>query len=460
MLASSPSNPRPSPPPPPPSIYTYKTTRARPHSSQPKPPPLPLSFSVKPSPMAPASLHSTHKTVCVMDAAGRVGAAVAERLLQRGYTVHAATQGDPRGLLKLLPSGGDAGKRLKVFWSDPFDYPSLLDAMKGCSGLFYSFEPPPEQPSYDKLATSPLAHVATRYSSGTRCAQYLPHGVPQHLSRFQLPFTEGELLVGSKAVPLCAELAVTGTGEEMAMHRHKQTHKHLKCVLIVLESFHHVMILELRNLDSQLMEHMVEVEVRAAHNVLEACAHTETLEKVVFTSSVTAVVWTENRRLAAGVDERNWSEPQFCQKFKLWHALAKTLAEKTAWALAMDRDVNMVTINVGLLTGSGLSIANPYLKGAAEMYDDGVLVTADDRFLADAHICVFEDSTSFGRYLCFNHVICCPNDAVDFAKMIAPAMPHLPSSDGLKTIPQRIQCKKLNKFMVDFDSGLAKQAVH
>ena len=57
--------------------------------------------------------------------------------------------------------------------------------------------------------------------------------------------------------------------------------------------------------------------MRAAHNVLEACAQTETIERVVFTSSVTAVVWKENRKLGVDLDERDWSEPNFCRKFKV-----------------------------------------------------------------------------------------------------------------------------------------------
>lgn len=66
---------------------------------------------------------------------------------------------------------------------------------------------------------------------------------------------------------------------------------------------------------------MAEVEVRAAHNVLEACAQTETVERVVFTSSVTAVVWKEDHKSEAQVDERSWSEPNFCRKFKVFFFL-------------------------------------------------------------------------------------------------------------------------------------------
>lgn len=40
-------------------------------------------------------------------------------------------------------------KNLKIFYSDPLDYPSIMDAVKGCSCLFYSFEPPKENSTYD-----------------------------------------------------------------------------------------------------------------------------------------------------------------------------------------------------------------------------------------------------------------------------------------------------------------------
>nr|DAD36616.1 TPA_asm: hypothetical protein HUJ06_007257 [Nelumbo nucifera] len=276
-----------------------------------------------------------------MDASGRLGSSLVDRLLQRGYTVHAAIQNHGEFLSFFIfcfiitlgdlqfeaGISSDNSKNLKVFHADPFDYQSIIDALKGCSGLFYTFEPPQYQPTFD--------------------------------------------------------------------------------------------------------EFMVEVEVRAAHNVLEACAQTDTIDKVVFTSSVTAAVWREERgKSASDFDERNWSDVNFCRKFKLWHALSKTVAEKTAWALAMDRELNMVTINAGLLTGPELSITNPYLKGAAEMYEDGVFVTVDLKFLVDAHICVYEDISSYGRYLCFNHVINRPEDAVKLDQMLT--RPSSPSA-----LPQR-----------------------
>lgn len=86
----------------------------------------------------------------------------------------------------------------------------------------------------------------------------------------------------------------------------------------------------------------------------------------------------------------------------------------------MDRGVNMVCVNPGLMMVPDLSINNPYLKGTAEMYEDGVFVTVDLNFLVDAHICVFEDISSYGRYLCFDRVINCNEDAFKLAKMLTP----------------------------------------
>ncbi|CAN1246574.1 Cinnamoyl-CoA reductase-like SNL6 [Linum grandiflorum] len=223
------------------------------------------------------------QTVCVMDASGRLGSALVHSLLLRGYSVHAAVQ--LHGKLEGSFSNNNSS-RLRVFeMDDMFDYHAIMEALRGCSALFYSFEPPSDHPNYDEL--------------------------------------------------------------------------------------------------------MADVEVRAAHNALEACAQTPTVHKVVFTSSATAVLWKEDR------SSSSYSSPS-----ALWHALSKTLSEKAAWALAMDRDINMVAVNGGLLLSSdNLSLANPYLKGAAEMYDDGVLVTVDLDFLVEAHVRVFEDSSSFGRYL-------------------------------------------------------------
>lgn len=51
--------------------------------------------------------------------------------------------------LKLNGVATEREKKLKIFRADPFDYQSITDALKGCSGLFYAFEPPQDHPAYD-----------------------------------------------------------------------------------------------------------------------------------------------------------------------------------------------------------------------------------------------------------------------------------------------------------------------
>ncbi|XP_065853358.1 cinnamoyl-CoA reductase 1-like isoform X2 [Euphorbia lathyris] len=115
-------------------------------------------------------------------------------LTKQGRRVHAYVQNHDK--LNYF----EERKNLKVFYSDPFDFQSIMNALKGCCGLFYSFEPPSDQPTYDEM--------------------------------------------------------------------------------------------------------MADVEIRAAHNVLEACGQTDTIYKVVFTSSATALLWSNDRDKALDVDER------------------------------------------------------------------------------------------------------------------------------------------------------------
>jgi hypothetical protein len=66
----------------------------------------------------------------------------------------------------------------------------------------------------------------------------------------------------------------------------------------------------------------------------------------------------------------------------------------------------------------------PYLKGAPDMYDGGVLTTVDVGFLADAHVVAYESPTAYDRYLCFSNAVCRPEDAVKLAQMLSPTPPR------------------------------------
>ncbi|CAI0427661.1 unnamed protein product [Linum tenue] len=201
-------------------------------------------------------------------------------------------------------------------------------------------------------------------------------------------------------------------------------------------------------------EKMVDLEVRGAINVVEACAQTDSIAKIVFTSSLTAAIWRENICSEKDVDERSWSDQSFCRKFKLWYALAKTLSEQAAWALAMDRDLNMVSINPGLVLGPSVSQQNPrstmaYLKGAAQMFENGVLAYVNVNFLVSVHIRAMEDTSTCGRYLCFDQIVNTEEEAVKIAQGLSPliSLPQSYECGGSEVYEERLRNKKLNKLV-------------
>ncbi|CAL5328346.1 unnamed protein product [Camellia sinensis] len=201
---------------------------------------------------------------------------------------------------------------------------------------------------------------------------------------------------------------------------------------------------------------MVDLEVRGAINVVEACAQTETIEKIVFNSSLTAAIWRENICSEKDVDERSWSDKEFCRKKKLWYALVKTLSEQAAWALAMDRMLNMVSINAGLVLGPAIAQKNPqvtmsYLQGAAQMYENGVLAIVDVKFLADVNIRAFEDRSTCGRYFCFNKIVNSEQEAVKLAESLSPliSLPPRYECQGSEVYAEKLRNKKLNKLVED-----------
>ncbi|XP_068653046.1 cinnamoyl-CoA reductase-like SNL6 [Aristolochia californica] len=180
----------------------------------------------------------------------------------------------------------------------------------------------------------------------------------------------------------------------------------------------------------------VDLEVRGAINVVEACAQVHSVEKMVFSSSLAAAIWRENIGLVKEVDEKSWSDPELCKRLKLWYPLAKTLSERASWALAMDRMVNMVSINAGLVLGPGIALLNPrptmsFLKGAAQMCENGVLASVDVEFLADVHIRALEDQYSSGRYFCFTEVLSTEKDCIRLGQRL----------NTLISIPARYECK-------------------
>lgn len=160
---------------------------------------------------------------------------------------------------------------------------------------------------------------------------------------------------------------------------------------------------------------MAEIEVKASKNVMEACARTASVKKCVLTSSLLACIWRDTSQddLSSVINQDCWSDESICIEKKLWCALGKLRAEKASWKIAAERGLKLTTICPALITGPEFCCRNStatiaYLKGAQEMYADGLLATIDVQSLAESHVHVFEamnKKRALGRYICFDRTI-------------------------------------------------------
>ncbi|ESQ41437.1 hypothetical protein EUTSA_v10013866mg [Eutrema salsugineum] len=161
---------------------------------------------------------------------------------------------------------------------------------------------------------------------------------------------------------------------------------------------------------------MAELETKVSENVIEACTRTGSVRKCVFTSSLLACAWQDDYVYNfdhSVINEESWSDEQLCINNKLWYALGKLRAEKAAWRIADSKGLKLATICPALINGPDFFHCNStstlaYLKGAKEMYINGLLATMDVNRLAKAHVCLWEglgNKTAFGRYICFDTIL-------------------------------------------------------
>lgn len=156
---------------------------------------------------------------------------------------------------------------------------------------------------------------------------------------------------------------------------------------------------------------VVEPALEGTRNVLAGIDRTETVERLVFTSTVGAIFGDYSDVL--DMDDRTLSEKYFNSTSTVdgnpYH-YAKTVAERAAWDAAAAQDRwDMVSVNPGLILGPSLTPASD--SGSLFLLDelfkgyffygapDFSFTTADVRDVAAAHIAAAERPEAHGRYI-------------------------------------------------------------
>ena len=150
---------------------------------------------------------------------------------------------------------------------------------------------------------------------------------------------------------------------------------------------------------------LVDPAVTGTVGVLEACARTPEVKRVVLTSSMAAV--TDEPDASRVLTEDDWNEKSTLRRNPYY--LSKTLAERAAWAF-MERErpvFDLVAMNpfviMGPSLGPGLNVSNKIVADLVNGVYPGILSLTwgivDVRDVGHAHVRAADLPGAFGRYL-------------------------------------------------------------
>ncbi|KAK0574727.1 hypothetical protein LWI29_028142 [Acer saccharum] len=177
---------------------------------------------------------------------------------------------------------------------------------------------------------------------------------------------------------------------------------------------------------------IVDTAVKGTLNVLKSCAKSPSVKRVIYTSSMAAVMCNRKPITPDTVVDENWfSDPAVCENMKNWYALSKTLAEGAAWKFTEENGIDLVTLNPGMVIGT---LLQPTLNLSVEIILK--LVNGDQSFpspyrlvdvrdVANAHIQALELPSASGRY-CIVESNRSSTETLEILRQLFPTL-HLPT---------------------------------
>ncbi|KAK6931498.1 NAD-dependent epimerase/dehydratase [Dillenia turbinata] len=157
---------------------------------------------------------------------------------------------------------------------------------------------------------------------------------------------------------------------------------------------------------------LVDPCIKGTLNVLRSCSKARSVNRVVLTSSTSAIRYHHNVQQTIPLTESDWSDLEYCKQHNLWYAYAKTVAEKEAWRVAGENGIDLVVINPSFVIGpllapqptSSLLLLLAIVKGLSGEYPNTTMgfVHIDD--VVATHILAMEERKASGRLICSSSV--------------------------------------------------------
>lgn len=180
---------------------------------------------------------------------------------------------------------------------------------------------------------------------------------------------------------------------------------------------------------------LIDPAVQGTRNVLTEANNTDSVKRVVVTSSIVAIYGdnTDRVKTATGkFTEQDWNDTSSLDHSP--YAYSKLLAEKEAWKIAGgQKQWDMITINPSLVIGPGINphatsesfnLMKNFGNGKMRMgVPDFGIGIVDVRDVADAHVKAGFIPQAAGRYLISGHNTSFPKMAAPLRKAFGKAYP-------------------------------------
>lgn len=164
--------------------------------------------------------------------------------------------------------------------------------------------------------------------------------------------------------------------------------------------------------DDNIQSTLVDPCIKGTLNVLSSCAKATSVKRIVFTSSCSSIRYRYDVHCVSPLNESHWSDPEYCKRYNLWYAYAKTTAEREVWRFSEETGKDVVVVNPSFVVGpllapqptSSLQLILSIVKGERGEYPNMTVgfVHIDD--VIAAHLLAMKHSKASGRLICSSSV--------------------------------------------------------
>lgn len=163
--------------------------------------------------------------------------------------------------------------------------------------------------------------------------------------------------------------------------------------------------------DENVQANLIDPCIKGTLNVLNSCVKAN-VKRFVLTSSCSTIRYRDDVQHVSPLNESHWTDLEYCKRYNLWYAYAKTIAEREAWRIAKESGIDQVVVNPSFVVGpllspqptSTLLLLLSVVKGMKGEYPNTTVGFVHINDVVTAHLLAMEDPKASGRLICSSAV--------------------------------------------------------